>query len=100
MTARATRRYHFLLRAGTLAFCLGALSACGLKFGDPLYDSYRKPGASQEQTKAAINQCRNQVSQTGGGAVNRSAYAAGDRLESCLRRRGFAKRRRLNPTGR
>ena len=91
--------YRLLHRAAALALFLGALSACdSIKFGADWYDDYSKPGVSRQETIAVINQCRQQVDQTRGSAVTRSAHMGRERIEDCLKRRGFTKRRR--PAGR
>ena len=96
--ARAVRLGRLLGRAGVIALCFGALTACERKAGADWYDDHSKPGASRKQTTAAINQCRQDIQQTRGGAANRSAAMGRQRMEDCLRQRGYSKRR--GPSGR
>ncbi len=90
---------RILRQGGLIALCLGALTACEYKAGADWYDDHSKPGATRKQTTAAINDCRQQVDQTRGGPANRSALMGRDRVEDCLRRRGYSKGGR-GPSGR
>ncbi len=96
--ARTVAPVYLLGRTGLIALCLGALTACEYKAGASWYDDHSKPGASRQQTTAAVNECRQEIQQTRGAAATRSAAMGRQRMEDCLRQRGYSKRR--GPSGR
>ena len=85
-------RPRLILWFGTLLATLLFLSGCSVQFGTTTtrFSNYTRPGVSESQRQAEINQCvfRHQGS-AGGGRVGRSMAMRDLRIQDCLARKGY-----------